>query len=455
MTDKVSNMQPNWTNRTLFHHDNLAVLRGMNSGTVHLIATDPPFNKGRDFHALPDSLADGAAFQDRWSWARDVHQEWVDRIEDDWPKVKHVIAGSRASYGDDMGAFLSFMGVRLLEMRRVLRDDGSIYLHCDPTAGAYLKELMDAIFGRENFRNEIVWCYPPKGRGPKYGFHNKHDIILFYAKSPSAPFFRPYTSLTDKAKAKFSKTDSDGRRYKEFKRKRTYLDESQGRPVPDWWDDIAQTAQSRIEYIGYPTQKPLKLYRRIIEASSREGDIVLDPFCGCATTPVAAEHLGRQWVGIDIWARAHEIVIRRLQQEGLLADHRGRNGETGGGQSLLAFDRIKYATSPPERTDGGREAVPFLRTRLRVDEPKGPRMSRKEMKEILLSPHGPKCAGCDRLFDDERYLELDHNTPRSDGGINHISNRILLCGPCNKLKSNTRTLSGLRLENRKQGYMAR
>ena len=169
-------------NRTLFHGDNLKMLRGIDTETIHLIATDPPFNKGRDFHATPDSLASGASFQDRWPWENDVHQEWVDQLEDDWPDVLHVIEGSRKSYGDDMGAFLCFMGVRLLEMRRVLRDDGSIYLHCDPTASHYLKELMGAIFGRKNFRNEIIWR--------RTGSHNSadrfgpiHDTILFYAKS--------------------------------------------------------------------------------------------------------------------------------------------------------------------------------------------------------------------------------------------------------------------------------
>ena len=145
-------MQPNWQNRTLFHGDNLTFLRAMNSESVDLIATDPPFNKGRDFHATPDSLAAGAKFQDRWSWEDDVHDDWVDKITDDFPHVMNVIQGSRSSYGDDMGAFLCFMGVRLLEMRRVLKDTGSIYLHCDDTASHYLKELMDAVFGREVFR---------------------------------------------------------------------------------------------------------------------------------------------------------------------------------------------------------------------------------------------------------------------------------------------------------------
>ncbi len=153
------NTVPNWENRTLFHGDNFKFLRAMNSESVDLIATDPPFNKGRDFHATPHSLAAGAKFQDRWSWERDVNQAWVDQITDDFPNVMNVIQGSRSSYGDDMGAFLCFMGVRLLEMRRVLKPTGSIYLHCDPTASHYLKELMDAVFGRKMFRNEMVMSY--------------------------------------------------------------------------------------------------------------------------------------------------------------------------------------------------------------------------------------------------------------------------------------------------------
>lgn len=131
----------------------------MNSETVDLIATDPPFNKGRDFHATRDSLAAGAMFQDRWSWEKDVHEEWLDLITDDHPDLMLVIQNSRKTYGDDMGAFLCFMALRLLAMRRLLKRTGSIYLHCDPTASHYVKMLMDAVFGRKNFRNEIVWCY--------------------------------------------------------------------------------------------------------------------------------------------------------------------------------------------------------------------------------------------------------------------------------------------------------
>ena len=172
----------NVPNRTLFHGDNLPFLRGLNSESVHLIATDPPFNKGRDFHATPDSLARGAKFQDRWVWADDVEGEWVDQIMDDWPRVMNVINGARESFGDDMGAFLCFMAVRLIEMRRVLRKDGSIYLHCDPTASHYLKQLMDAVFGIENFRNEIVWKRTSAHSDAKR-FARVSDRLLYYASS--------------------------------------------------------------------------------------------------------------------------------------------------------------------------------------------------------------------------------------------------------------------------------
>ena len=487
--------QTNFANRTLFHGDNLDFLRGMNSGTVHLIATDPPFNKGRDFHATPDSLASGAKFQDRWSWADDVEGEWVDQIQDDWPAVWEVIDAARAAWGDDMAAFLCFMGVRLIEMRRVLRDDGSLYLHCDPTASHYLKALLDAIFGRRNFRNEIVWQRTPAKGLASARLPSNHDALLYYGKTldtqwnPEATFV-PYdpSNLDDKTASKYRHQDPDGRIYRldnlinpnkdrpnltyEFlgvtrvwrwgrermqaafdaglvvqaqagrvPQLKRYLDEQRGRPIGDVWGDIAPINSRAKERVGYPTQKPLPLYERIVAASSTPGDIVLDPFAGCATTPIAAERLGRQWVAMDIWAGAVDIVRQRM------ADNR---------QLLTDADpQIHYTTEPPNRTDEGGAAVPFLQVTERYAEPDGPRMSRADMYDHLLRQHGPKCQGCDRTFDDPRYLELDHNTPRSDGGLNHITNRILLCGPCNRLKSNQYTLSGLRRQNGKLGYMAR
>ena len=463
--------EPNFENRTLYHGDNLPFLRALNSESVHLIATDPPFNKGRDFHATPDSLAAGAKFQDRWSWANDVEGEWVDQLTDDWPNVMNVIYGSRQSYGDDMGAFLCFMGVRLLEMRRILRPDGSIYLHCDPTASHYLKELMDAILGRKNFRNEIIWHYEGPQRPSRRNFARKHETILRYSKTER---FYGKTRIKLVADPKEYRKHQDGRYYYDLPRG-DYTDksiaklEAEGRirrtgkgtvrvmffleqdskgnllrekTIPSVWSDIPSLgAVNSYEKAGFPTQKPLALYERIIGASTRPGDIVLDPFAGCATTPIAAERLGRQWVAMDIWDGAYNVVKQRLENSRqLLTD---------------SDPQIHYETKPPDRSDGGEEAVPFLQVTERYKEPSGPKMTRAEMFDHLIKQHGQRCQGCNRSFDDPRYLQLDHNTPRKDGGLNHITNRVLLCSPCNLLKSHRYTLSGLREQNRKLGYMAK
>ena len=340
---------PNWKNRTLFHGDNLPVLRGMDSETVDLIATDPPFNKGRDFHATPDSLAKGAKFQDRWSWDRDVHQDWVDQITDDHPRLMEAIESARYAHSDGMGAFMCFMAVRLLAMRRVLKPTGSIYLHCDPTASHYLKAVMDAIFGWRQFRNEIVWHYSGWNKRLRGHLERRHDLILFYALSAKGIFDYPTRPWRDKdeyirvRKQKVSR-DDDGREYVLSdagggKRVRRYLDAAMryGVPLDDVWP-IDKLNNSDKTSTGYPTQKPIALYERIIKASSNKGDIVLDPFAGCATTCVAADRLGRQWVGIDIWDKAHETVVDRLKAEGEL------------------FGKVHYTTSPhvsPVRRSGG------------------------------------------------------------------------------------------------------
>ncbi len=477
----------------------------MNSDTVDLIATDPPFNKGRDFHATPDSLAAGATFQDRWVWEKDVHQDWVDQITDDHPQVMEAINSARHAHSDGMGAFLCFIAVRLLAMRRVLKKTGSIYLHCDPTASHYLKAMMDAIFGWKNFRNEIVWkrTNAPKATPNKFG--SVHDKLLFYTKTSKAkfnPVYIPYTKeYIDKhyrnsdERGQFHKAplsaqgtrrgdsgkpwggvdisakglhwvcptaipddmtlperwdemttqrkldwlDTNGLIYRPSRgsmpRFKRYLSTIKGTRASDVITDIPAVMGASQENQGYPTQKPVSLYERLIRASSNEGDMVFDPFAGCATTLVAAEHLGRQWVGIDIWEKAHDVVVQRLEEE------------------VGLFGEVHYETNVPLRTDDGETASPFLRVNQKIKEPESPKLSRAEMYDLLIKQYGICCRGCDREFDDKRYLELDHNTPRADGGVNHISNRILLCSPCNKLKSHIFTLSGLRKENTKRGYM--
>ena len=451
----------NFESRTLYHRDNLEVLRGMNSGTIDLIATDPPFNKSRDFYATPDSLAKGARFEDRWSWDKDVHPEWVDAIKDDWPAVWAVVESARVSAGEDMAAFLCWLGVRLMECHRVLKDTGSLYLHIDHTAHAYAKCLLDSIFGRRNFRNEIVWFYRTGGAS-KRTFAKKHDTILFYSKSDTYKFDLPLEKsyLTGQLKHSAKNetfTDKWGAYQnilfsatliKLYKDQRGYYTLTGCR---DYWniDAVGRTGKERT---GYPTQKPLALYERIIEASSNEGDLVLDPFCGCATTPVAAQRLRRDWVGIDVWDGAYKTVLERLQKEylnvpGLENDRMSLEGE------------VHYKTEPPLRTDYG-EATPVPDLQLKVQRPPEPweKLSHAQMTDILNEAQstleGVICAGCGRVLERE-FMELDQITPKADRGANHILNRILLCRPCNGRKRNYLTLGGLIRENKRQtvGWM--
>ena len=335
--------------------DNLSVMRSMEPNSVDLIYLDPPFNSGRDFKG-----SDGAEFTDKWK-DRVVVDSIVAAANGG---LGHVFLGSLLLHGKAMRNYLVYMTVRLLEMKRLLRDTGSIYLHCDPTASHYLKLVMDGVFGAGNFRNEITWKRHSASNNAKRKFGNITDTILYYAFSGSV-WNRIHVPRKEKELSAYRK-DRSGRSYKlndltvpvgaesrkfewrgakpkgrrgwahskeelenlldegrielgaDCKAKLlgrvSYLDEI---PLPspqNLWDDISPLSNSS-ERTGYPTQKPLALLERIIKASSNEGDIVLDPFCGSGTTLVAADKLNRKWIGIDISRKAGEIIDQRLKKE--------------------------------------------------------------------------------------------------------------------------------------------
>ncbi len=394
-----------------------------------------------------------------------------------------------------MAAFLCWLGVRLLEMHRILAEDGSLYLHIDHTAHAWVKCLLDAIFDKTNFRNEIIWRRNESGaKGSQHAASSwgaNADYLLFYSKSADTilepRIIRDFNEQD--IQRRFPKVDEYGQRYntkmtawrspsmgarpnlcyefhgitppypsgwrlkkermdEEFSKgnivildgqleRRSYADYMGVSPGNLWVDTELLLGAQSSERTGYPTQKPLALYERIITASSNPGDVVLDPFCGCATTPVAAERLGRQWVGMDIWQGAVDIVRQRL------ADNR---------QLLADSDpQVTYTTSPPKRTDEGETAALVLRT------PTG-RPSRlpppRSHHGRLLTDIGAFCQGCgaDYAFD-PRVLEVDHINPRSQGGTDAYENLTLLCPPCNKEKRDRYTLIGLQQFNRAAGWM--
>ncbi len=361
----------------LYYGDNLDILRTREyfpDESVDLIYLDPPFNSNRNYNVLfrsesgADSEAQITAFEDTWHWGETAEKTYRNLITDEDVSEKVSIAIEALMNLIDrnqMMAYLVMMAARLVELHRVLKPSGSLYLHCDPTASHYLKIVLDAVFGAQNYRNEIVWKRTSAHNDAKR-FGKIHDVIFYYAKNVKKVYFEPvYVDYSEEYLQSWFKQDGDGRWYRtadltapyrggpggrfEFhgklpppsrmwsKSKETmerlwqegriktgrdgkpspyghivYLDEKKGMPVQDWWDDIRLANRSK-ERLGYPTQKPTALLERIILASSKEGDVVLDPFCGCGTAIAAAHKLRRRWIGIDITHLSIALQKYRLQ----------------------------------------------------------------------------------------------------------------------------------------------
>lgn len=333
-------------NRALYYGDNLEILRDyIPDETVDLVYLDPPFNSNAKYNVLfgeqdgTRAASQIEAFDDTWRWdqaAAEAYDELTDGNSD--LKVTEAMLAFNSLLGpSNMLAYLSMMAPRLVELKRVLKPSGVIFLHCDPTASHYLKLLMDAIFGAGHFLNEIAWCY--RGGGvPKTAFARKHDVIFFYAKGPKHFFECQYVPYSDSTKAV---TEGTGTRVN-----KTKIDLERGAHMPDWWIDINSLQTWDAERLGYPTQKPVALLERIIKSSCPPGGVVLDPFCGCGTTIDAAERLGLDWIGIDITHLAIGLIKGRLADthglSGTSIEVLGEPTDLEGARELADADRFQF-----------------------------------------------------------------------------------------------------------------
>lgn len=402
----------NVKNRTLFIRDNLDILVNINSESVDLIYLDPPFNSNRHYSAPIGSKAAGASFSDAWT-LDDIDIAWHGQLAETHPKLANIIEAAGAVGGKGDKAYLIFMAIRLIELHRILKSTGSIYLHCDPTMSHSLKLLLDGIFGRKNFRNEIIWCYTGPGSPKMRQFNRKHDVIFWYAKSNTWVFNKdnvrtPHADGGPHSGGFNSDMDKD--------LSASYAEKGK---IPETWWNIAIAARSKTQYVGYPTQKPEALLDRIIKASSNEGDVILDPFCGCATALVVAEKLKRQWLGIDISDKAKDLVVQRLVNSRHLFSHNPADLVITRENHLVRSDNQEALVNP------------------------------KEHKHILYGQQEGYCNGCNYHFP-FRNMTLDHIQPVSKGGQDIPENLQLLCGACNSLKGNRLTMAELKAQLKKQ-----
>ncbi len=502
----------NVPSRTIFTGDNLDILRGINSECVDLIYLDPPFKSDKTYAAPLDSEARGAEFDDVWT-LDDMKQEWIDEIEYRRPALFHLINGAKLANGESMAGYLTFMSVRLLELHRVLKSTGSIYLHCDDTAVHYLKGVMDSLFGTGNYMNNIVWKRATSHNDPRR-FGRILDHLLFYSKS-AKPVWNADAVSTPKSEEQmltaYPSEDDYGRyrsdnltgprhnaergspstlawkTYDVYAMNRVWAVPKTGKyaeyiernfipgyrsiggihdrldaldavglihhPKKGKWPGLKRYAGAdsgnlpqnlfveptgftnysthREEYTGWRTQKPVALLERIIKASSNPGDLVLDPFCGCATACIAAEKLGREWIGIDIVPQAAQVLTDRARLELQIP----LNDDDGNGWEDWTPLVLRDA---PRRTDD-----------LSFHSPIDPRSD----KELLYTSQERKCAGCEYELP-LHVLTIDHITPRSKGGLDAIGNLQLLCHACNAIKGN-RDMGYLKTQLQARGILER
>ena len=511
-------------NRTVFISDNLPFLQSLDTESVDLVVIDPPFGKRQTFTGTlkpplsklereqerarmdewgvydvasayelgveyPDQSGNTALFKDIWRFERVVQEDWWERIQD--TPVWWLIQSTRRTHGDDAAAYIAFMAQRMMEIRRILRPTGSVYLHCDHEANAYLRQMMDSVFGARNFQDAIAWARTAENLSRRK-WRRGYETILSYSKSDRSVWNRQFQAHDEDYVARNYRHEDAGGKYTttsctnnavrpnmvyEFNgnvrqwryaretlegyakegrlvynsegipRLKRYLHESPGVPMSNVWSDINVLSSNAKERTGYPTQKPQALARRIIEASSNPGDMVLDCFAGCAYVPVAAEETGRRWIACDMSPRALTMVLRQFAKKpelGMTVE--GEDGEYDDanprfdGKGVL---RVRGPNQLPQRSEGDAGAES---PRMRVGLPEikfrqRPLESGAEIWQAFVDEWGTACWYCGREQDaDRRVLQLDHVEPnKGDGTNDDCWNRALACIACNSDKSDRLT----------------
>ena len=447
---------------TVFIADNLPFLKALDTESIDLVCIDPPFGKKQTFTGnlkpplskdeqrieqelmeswgvndpdsayelgleYPDQAGTTASFQDIWNFRVRVSKDWLDALEGVNPAAWWLIQSTRYTHGDSHASYIAFMVERMIEIRRILKPTGSVYLHCDHDANAYLRQMMDAVFSPDNFRNEIVWSYRTGGVSKKY-WPRKHDTLLFYVKSNSYSH-NPLQERVQYDRPFFTtQIDPKGDYYADVY-------------VRDVWDNIKPLINVSGERTGYPTQKPQALAKRIIEASSNPGDIVLDCFAGCAYVPVAAELTGRKWIACDMSPRAWTIIRRQFHKHpdlGILTE--GELASEGIETRLEHADRVIRVRGPqnlPTRTTPDAPEPMRLSTLPEPEFRQRPHETSDEIWQAFVDEWGTRCwyCGTDKPAN-RRELQLDHIEPnKRDGTNDDCFNRALACAPCNGDKS--------------------
>ena len=464
---------------TVIQGDNYLAMKEMDSESIDTMYGDPPFNSKRDYSAPCGTPAVGTAFDDLWT-LDDIKREMHGILGRTHPELNQALAAAEKTHSRSMRAYLIMMALRLIEMHRILKKDGTLLLHCDSTAAHYLKIILDGIFGSRNFRNEIVWHRHQGNKNTKKNLARNTDTIFRYTKSNKYTFNKSAImngySEEDIEKYYYYVEPETGRRYatsplhnlykknvpgKTFEyrgiyetwirdreeleqmerdglivqqkhdsipRYKKYLDESEGKALDNIWSDIQnQNKQGKTENQGYPTQKPLSLLTRFIEMCSNPGDWILDPFCGSGSTLIAAQSTGRKWIGIDISPKTIDFVEKRLESD--LEFH---------GQVHYIRKSLDTQDHSEAREILNRKTEKQIWTNVKTNKPKRTNIPREQEREYLMELYGKQQGRCYEKNCNSFFhiwqATIDHIVPLSKGGTHDLENLVLLCGYCNSVK---------------------